>query len=68
MPDITAGHLAVLQERARTGSLTLTLFDSMTEAHRGWSERNDAMARRLLEWGPLRFPPNRGGLLMLPPV
>jgi hypothetical protein len=52
MPDIIAGHLAVLQERARTGSLTLTLFDSMTEAHRSWSERNDAMARRLLEWGP----------------
>jgi len=45
---ITAGHFAVLQERARAGSLAVTLFDSMTEPSWSWSDRDEAMGRRLL--------------------
>jgi hypothetical protein len=45
---ITAGHFAVLRERARAGSLSVTLFDSMTEPSWNWSDRDEAMGRRLL--------------------
>jgi hypothetical protein len=45
---ITAGHLAVLRERAAAGPLSLTLFDGTIGASWTWSQRDDAMARRIL--------------------
>ncbi len=45
---ITAGHLAVLAERAATGPLELILFDGVTGEGWNWSQRDEAMARRLL--------------------
>src|SRR5580658_5082678 len=36
---ITAGHLAVLRDRAAAGPLRLTLFDVIIPADAGWSER-----------------------------
>jgi hypothetical protein len=45
---ITAGHLAVLRDRARAGELGLALFDSMTGADWSWSQRDEAMAGRIL--------------------
>jgi hypothetical protein len=45
---ITAGHLAVLRERAAAGPLSLTLFDGTIGADRNWSQHDDAMARRIL--------------------
>jgi hypothetical protein len=45
---ITAGHLAVLRERAAAGPLGLTLFDGAVETPWTWSRRDEAMARRLL--------------------
>lgn len=45
---ITAGHLAVLRERAAAGLLGLTLFDGTIGAGWTWSQRDDAMARRIL--------------------
>jgi hypothetical protein len=48
---ITAGHLAVLAERAAAGPLELTLFDGTTGAGWSWSQRDEAMARRILAGG-----------------
>jgi hypothetical protein len=45
---ITAGHLAVLRERAAAGPLSLTLFDSAIGVGWSWSQRDAAMARRIL--------------------
>jgi hypothetical protein len=45
---ITAGHLAVLRERAAAGPLTLTLFDATIGAGWSWSEHDEAMASRIL--------------------
>jgi hypothetical protein len=45
---ITAGHLAVLRERAAAGPLSLTLFDGTIGAGWSWSQRDEAMARRIL--------------------
>ncbi len=49
---ITAGHLAVLRERAAAGSLNLTLMDGMARGGMGgeetWSQRDEAMAGRVL--------------------
>jgi len=45
---ITAGHLAVLRERAAAGPLRLSLFDGTIEADWSWSQHNEAMARRIL--------------------
>ncbi len=45
---LTAGHLSVLRGRARAGQLRLTLFDEITGADRSWSERDEAMAGRVL--------------------
>jgi hypothetical protein len=45
---ITAGHLAVLAERAAAGPLELTLFDGAIEAGWSWSQRDEAMAARIL--------------------
>jgi hypothetical protein len=45
---ITAGHLAVLRERARAGQLDLALFDGITGADWGWSQRDEAMANQIL--------------------
>jgi hypothetical protein len=45
---ITAGHLAVLRERAATGPMSLTLFDGAIGAGWSWSQRDEAMARRIL--------------------
>ena len=45
---ITAGHLAVLRERAAAGPLTLSLFDGTIGADWSWSQRDEAMARRIL--------------------
>jgi erythromycin esterase-like protein len=44
---ITAGHLAVLAERAAAGPLELILFDGVTGEGWSWSQRDEAMARRL---------------------
>jgi len=45
---ITAGHLAVLAERANAGRLELTLFDGAIGADWSWSRRDEAMAARIL--------------------
>ena len=45
---ITAGHLAVLRERAAAGPLELTLLDGVMPADASWSDRDAAMAGRLL--------------------
>jgi hypothetical protein len=45
---ITAGHLAVLRERAAAGPLELTLMDGTTDADWSWSQRDKAMAGRVL--------------------
>lgn len=45
---VTAGHLAVLRERAAAGPLRLTLFDGTIGAGWSWSDRDEAMARRIL--------------------
>jgi hypothetical protein len=45
---ITAGHLAVLRERAAAGPLTLTLFDGTMDPGWSWSERDEPMASRIL--------------------
>ena len=50
---ITAGHLAVLRERAAAGSLNLTLMDGILPGGMGgaewtWSQRDEAMAGRVL--------------------
>jgi hypothetical protein len=49
---ITAGHLAVLAERADAGALELILFDGVTGADWTWSQRDEAMARRILAASP----------------
>jgi hypothetical protein len=50
---MTAGHLAVLAERAATGPLDVILFDGVTGAGWSWSQRDEAMARRLLAGSPV---------------
>jgi hypothetical protein len=45
---ITAGHLAVLAERAAAGPLEIVLFDGVISAHWSWSQRDEAMAERIL--------------------
>ena len=45
---ITAGHLAVLRDRAAAGPLRLTLFDVIIPADAGWTERDAAMAAQVL--------------------
>jgi hypothetical protein len=45
---ITAGHLAMLRERARAGQLGLALFDGITDADLGESQQDEAMANRIL--------------------
>jgi hypothetical protein len=49
---ITAGHLAVLAERAAAGPLNVIMFDGMTGLGRSWSQRDEAMARRILAGSP----------------
>jgi hypothetical protein len=49
---ITAGHLAVLAERSAAGPLEVILFDGVTDAGWSWSQRDEAMARRLLAGSP----------------
>lgn len=45
---ISAGHLAVLAERATSGPLEVILFDGAIDADASWSDRDEAMARRIL--------------------
>jgi hypothetical protein len=45
---ITAGHLAVLAERAAAGPLELILFDGVMDAGWSWSRHDEAMAGRIL--------------------
>jgi hypothetical protein len=45
---ITAGHLAVLADRAAAGPLELILFDGVIAGDWSWSQRDEAMARRIL--------------------
>jgi hypothetical protein len=45
---ITAGHLAVLRERATAGPLALCLFDGTLGAGWNWSRRDEAMAGQIL--------------------
>ena len=45
---ITAGHLAVLAERAAAGQLEVILFDGIIGADWSWSQCDEAMARRIL--------------------
>ena len=49
---ITAGHLAVLADRAAAGPLDLILFDGVIGADWSWSQRDEAMARRILATSP----------------
>jgi hypothetical protein len=51
---ITAGHLAVLAERAAAGPFELTLFDGAIDAGWSWSQRDEAMAARILASGGIR--------------
>lgn len=45
---ITAGYLAVLRERVAAGPLELTLLDGIMMTGESWSDRDEAMASRLL--------------------
>jgi erythromycin esterase-like protein len=45
---ITAGHLAMLAERAAAGPLDLVMFDGIVDAGWSWTRRNEAMAERIL--------------------
>jgi hypothetical protein len=45
---ITAGHLAVRAERAAAEPFELTLFDGPMDAAWNWSQRDEAMATRIL--------------------
>jgi hypothetical protein len=45
---ITAGHLAVLRERARAGQLDLALFDGIAGADWSGPQREEAMAAQIL--------------------
>ena len=45
---ITAGHLAVLAERAAAGALEVILSDGTIGAGWSWSQRDEAMAGRIL--------------------
>ncbi len=45
---ITAGHLAVLAERAAAAPLELILFTGVIGADRTWSQRDEAMAQGIL--------------------
>ena len=49
---ITAGHLAVLAERATAGPLEVILFDGAIGPEWDWSDCDKAMARRLLAAAP----------------
>src|SRR5689334_17828236 len=49
---ISAGHLAVLAERAAAGPLELILFDGVIGSDWNWSQRDEAMARRILATSP----------------
>ena len=49
---ITAGHLAVLADRAAAGPLELTFFDGAIGVDWSWSQRDEAMARRILAASP----------------
>src|SRR5262249_13133488 len=51
---ITAGHLAVLAERATAGPLEVILFDGPIDAEWDWSAWDQAMARRLLAAAPVQ--------------
>jgi hypothetical protein len=53
---ITAGHLAVLAERAAAGPLELILFDGAVDAGSSWSQRDEAMAGRILAATPAGTP------------
>jgi hypothetical protein len=45
---ITAGHLAVLRDLAALGPLELTQMDGLIDAGWSWSQRDEAMADRVL--------------------
>jgi hypothetical protein len=45
---VTAGHLAVLRERTAVQPLDLILFDGAARADWSWSQRDEAMAVRIL--------------------
>ena len=49
---ITAGHLAVLAECSQAAPLPVILFDGVIGAGWSWSQRDEAMARRLLAGSP----------------
>lgn len=49
---ITAGHLAVLAERSKAGPLEVILFDGIIGEGWSWSQRDEAMARRVLAGSP----------------
>jgi hypothetical protein len=49
---ITAGHLAVLADRAAAGPLDLILFDGVIGADWSWSQRDEVMTRRILAASP----------------
>jgi len=49
---ITAGHLEVLANRAAAGPLKLILFDAVIGADWSWSQRDEAMAQRILAISP----------------
>ena len=53
---ITAGHLAVLAERAAAGPLQLILFDGPAGPGWSWSQMDEAMAARLLAAAPAGTP------------
>lgn len=45
---ITAGHLAVLRDRAKAGPFSLILFDQLMRPTSTWSERDEMMAGLIL--------------------
>jgi len=56
---ITAGHLAVLRDRAQAGPFGLILFDQAVRSTSTWSERDEAMA------GPILAGGKQGGMLVV---
>src|SRR5262249_56153617 len=48
----SAGHRAVVAERAAAGPLELILFDGAMDAGSSWSARDEAMAGRVLAAAP----------------
>jgi hypothetical protein len=57
---LTAGHFGLVRERSKTHAMPLTLFDGVVPQDWTWSDRDEAMAARVLA-----IPPAPGGTLVV---